>query len=232
MKRNYYIFNKQEQNALIYDMGIEMPDTAASYAQEDFLFGMAIGQARVNLTLSWHYDDTSGASPYIDAVRKVLPNLEIKSWLGSEKLPASQSEMEAKGKACPEERLDSLMLEASLADEKRLQGDSTYNGNLQAEDLVANIAKKKNFSASRLKVYAVCPFEYLVTKVWKEQGLQLMDQFLPANVSGEVLHRVVQLLVQEYVNRPISTLGSSLEESLAELKEKLEPCLDQACREM
>lgn len=232
LKRKYYIFNKQEQNALTYDMGIEMPDTAASYAQEDFLFGMAIGQARVNLTLSWHYDDTSGASPYVDAVRKVLPNLEIKSWLSSEKLPASQAEVEAKGKACPEAQLDSLMLEASLADEKRLQGGSTYNGNLQAEDLVESIAKKKSFSASRLKVYAICPFEYLVTKVWKEQGLQLMDQFLPPNISGDVLHRVVQLLVQEYVNRPISTLGSSWEESLTVLKERLEPCLDQACREL
>lgn len=232
LKRKYYIFNKQEQNALTYDMGIEMPDTAASYAQEDFLFGMAIGQAKVNLTLSWHYDDTSGASPYVDAVKKVLPKLEIRSWLTEEKLPASRAEVEAKGKACPPEQLDSLMLEASLADEKRQQGDSTYNGNLRAEDLVATIAKKKSFSASRLKVYAVCPFEYLVTKVWKEQGLQLLNQFLPSNISGDVLHRVVQLLVQEYVDRPITLVGSNMAASLRLLKAKLEPCLDQACREL
>lgn len=231
LRRKYYIFNKQEQNALTYDMGIEMPDTAASYAQENFIFGMAIAQARQELTLSWHCDDVAGASYYIEDVKKLLPHVKVTSWLAENKPAASWAEVKAKGLDCPKEYLEPQVLEALLADEKRSETGSVYNGRLQSPELISQIKEKKSFSASRLKTYAVCPFEYLVTKIWKEQGLRLLDEYLPPNVSGEVMHRVTQLLIANYTDKPISAIGKDREESQAILKNRLEACLNQACAE-
>ena len=96
-RRDNKVYSDQERGELM-SLGIEMPNTAAAYAEDAYFFAATVAAAEQGLVLSWFEDDENGASRYVEAVQKVFANVKTEQPVS--KVPASPSELYCLGRRC------------------------------------------------------------------------------------------------------------------------------------
>ena len=220
---------------------MELPNTSLAYAEDASFFGAAIASAHKQLVLSFFKDDQAGASAYIGAVQKLF--VEVKPTLSraEEELQEQQVvQNPVKQSASAEELSQSLQslddhwlqqywgettLEAGKADFKR-QDDMLYNGVLKDEELCLQVKKHlgASFSASALEVYAVCPFQYLGQRIWRQQEFAAMEEQLTPADEGDLLHEVLAGFIGRHLHTKLTSIP------LEDLQKELKAVFDEAAK--
>ncbi len=224
-----WIYNDEERKEL-KDMGLDMPTTASSYAEDACFFGAAAAAARISLTLTFCRDEQAGASPYIAMVRKLfaaedgglLPIIE-----DAPKEAASAQELAQFRKRCDGGWLRGTFGEAALAAaqaDARRSEEQRYNGVLRQEDLLQKLRHSLggSFSASALEIYAQCPFRFLGERLWRQQEFTPLDEQLTPADEGDVLHQTLARFMGRYLRTkltayPLERLRLELEQDFADV---------------
>ena len=216
-----WIYNDKERGEL-KQAGLDLPNTALDYAEDAFFFATTVAAARKELYLTWWNEDKEDqASAYIDAVQKLFVNLQSKA--APEREPASPEELEQYGKALDNEwltqQVGTAALEAAQADDIRAaEPQGAYNGGLMAAGMGTQLRKTvgTGFTASKLEVYAECPFRYMGEQLWRQQLLVLKDDSLQPADEGSLLHAVLARFVGEHMQEKLTQY--TFDELLAELE--------------
>ena len=240
IKNENWIYDDKERKKL-KEAGLELPNTSLAYAEDASFFGAAIASAHKQLVLSFFKDDQAGASAYIGAVQKLF--VEVKPTLSraEEELQEQQVvQNPVKQSASAEELSQSLQslddhwlqqywgettLEAGKADFKR-QDDMLYNGVLKDEELCVQVKKQlgASFSASALEVYAVCPFQYLGQRIWRQQEFAAMEEQLTPADEGDLLHEVLAGFIGRHLHTKLTSIP------LEDLQKELKAVFDEAAK--
>lgn len=209
-----WIYNdkeRQELNAL----GVDMPTTVQGYYEDAFAFASVVAAARKQLTITYYADDESGASQYLDLIRSLfvtedMQPLQEKQPLG--KPSASPMELvKDAGAGCGEDFLRQVNQGAWQAEEAvkiRLQKLKTpFNGDLSGSDLLPQIARSvgTSFSASMLNGYAQCPFNFLGSRIWKQEEFAAIDDLVQPQDEGEFMHEVLKCFVGKHLQSKLCT---------------------------
>lgn len=220
-----WIYNDSERGELT-SMGIDMPVTAQSYAEDMYFFAGAAASFTERLTISWHEDDDAGASPYIDLVQRLFTDLKPEKGALTE--PSSPEEMERLGAAAGtdwlRERLGEEALEAAGTDGLRRQ-PCRFTGLLEDERLCGAVrrAAGSSFSASALEIYAACPFRYLAERVWQQQDMADKGELPGPADEGSLLHKTLAVFMGNHLQEKLTAYP------MAELEQELELCFDDVC---
>ena len=196
--RENWLYNDKERGSLL-TMGIVLPNTFASYAEDHCLFAGAAAAAAEKLVLCFYRDDEAEASPYIDEIKNLFAALEVKKYRPSQ--PANCEEALANSALCStqwlEEQLGAIGMQAAQADQ--CSGENT--GYLKDAELVKQVqrATKYNFSASSLEGYLSCPFSYLAQNIWKLKNYHEADELPDAIVRGNLIHDTLAAFVRRYL---------------------------------
>lgn len=203
-----WIYNdkeRQELNAL----GVDMPTTAQGYYEDAFAFASVVAAARKQLTITYYADDESGASQYLDLIRSLFVTEDMQP-LG--KPSASPMELvKDAGSGCGEDFLRQVNQGAWQAEEAvkiRLQKLKTpFNGDLSGSDLLPQIARSvgTSFSASMLNGYAQCPFNFLGSRIWKQEEFAAIDDLVQPQDEGEFMHEVLKCFVGKHLQSKLCT---------------------------
>lgn len=201
-----WIYNDAERKEL-RDMGLDMPTTANSYAEDACFFGAAVASARQRLTLTFYKDEQAGASRYVEMVQKLFVGADgglLPIVCDPPKFAASPQELAQLGQSCDKgwlrEALGEACLHAARADERRSE-EPRYNGVLQDGALLKKVRSSvgSSFSASMLEIYAQCPFRFLGERLWKQQEFAPVDdQVTPAD-EGDILHQTLARFLGKYL---------------------------------
>lgn len=206
-----WIYNDTERKEL-RDMGLDMPTTASSYAEDACFFGAAAASARQQLVLTFYKDDQAGASRYVEMVQKLFADADgglLPVVSDPPKAAASPQELEQLGQGCDKEWLREALGEACVtaaqADERRAD-ERRYNGVLQDADLLKKVRSGmgSSFSASMLEIYAQCPFRFLGERLWKQQEFVPMDDQLTPADEGDILHQTLARFLGKYLGVKLS----------------------------
>lgn len=215
-----WIYNDRERKEL-KALGLDLPNTSLSYAEDAYFFASVAAAARKQLVLSYFEDDQARAGAYINAVQKLFAPQTLEAISEPEKICASAGEFAQK--AASEEWLrqqwGAPLLDAAQADKLRLE-DERYNGVLLAENLQAHVRQKigSTFSASGLEIYAACPFKYLGQRVWQQQEFVAKDEQPTPADEGDLLHQVLARFTSRYLQKKISAMPlAALQKELAEI---------------
>lgn len=218
-----WIYNDQER-AELSAYGIDMPNTAQAYAEDMYFFAVAVAQCCKELHISWYKDDSAGASSYIDEVAKLFSNLQIQSPV--KKDCASAKEVLSSADICEKnwliDRIGRDVYEAAFIDEQR-QASSICNGTITDEHILKSLEENlgHTFSASKLEVYAACPFRFLGEQLWQEESFdEKAETFEPAD-EGSLLHEVLADFIGKHLHEklnkyPLSELEMELESIFAQ----------------
>ena len=129
-RRENKVYNDQERGELL-SLGIEMPNTAAAYAEDAFFFASTVAAAEKGLVLTWFEDDENGVSRYVETVQKVFSNVKTEKPLS--KNPASVNELYCLGRSCDEgwlkEQVGQVTIEAAEVDVWRHQYSAAWSKN-------------------------------------------------------------------------------------------------------
>lgn len=214
-----WIYNDRERKDL-QALGLNLPNTSLTYAEDAYFFASVAAAARKRLVLSYFEDEQAGASAYINAVQKLFAPQTLEAISEPEKICASVGEFAQK--TASEEWLrqqwGAPLLDAAQADKLRLE-DERYNGVLLAENLQAQVRQKigSTFSASGLEIYAACPFKYLGQRVWQQQEFAAKEEQLTPADEGDLLHQTLARFMSKHLQQKISTLPlEALQKELAE----------------
>lgn len=127
-RRDNKVYNDQERGELM-SLGIEMPNTAAAYAEDAFFFASTVAAAEKGLVLTWFEDDENGVSRYVEAVQKIFSNVQTEKPLS--KVPASFNELYCLGRSCDEgwlkEQVGDVVLSGAEVDILRRKYSATWN---------------------------------------------------------------------------------------------------------
>ena len=224
-----WIYNDKERGELAA-LGVELPNTALSYAEDACFFAAALTAAQKEVYLTWHEEENIGASVYIDAVSKLFTNLQIEE---APLLPsASPAEAERLGKRCDQawlaQTIGKAAMQALTADTvRKAQPQGNFNGVIKDAALAKDVRKNigSTFSASMLEIYAQCPFRYLGERVWKEQLFTEKEDALQPADEGSLLHLVLARFTEGHLHTKLT------QQSLDELTEELELIFADACQE-
>ena len=216
-----WIYNDKERGEL-QSLGLDLPNTALDYAEDAFFFATTVAAARKELCLTWWNEEKDDqASAYIDAVQKLFTNLQSKA--APEREPASAEELEQYGKALDNDwllqQVGAVTLAASKADDIRAsEPQGAYNGVLTAADMEKQLRKTvgASFTASKLEVYAECPFRYLGEQLWRQQQFAPKDDAVQPADEGSFLHEVLARFVGDHLQEKLEQY------TLDELNEELE----------
>ena len=194
-----------KERAELTALGIDMPTTAQAYAEDDYFFAVTVAQCASHLTVTWHEDDAAGASAYVDELCKLFSNAVIAEPV---KEPASMAELLQEAERWEEGWLSKTIgasaLTAAAADKLRASRE-VYNGKLQDAELQKQVAKKagRTFSASRLEVYAACPFSFLGQYIWGESGSDEKSENIEPADEGSLLHEVLAKFVGRHLREKL-----------------------------
>ncbi len=227
-----WIYNDKERAELLA-YGIDMPNTAQAYAEDAFFFASAISACRKNLLLTWFKDDRAGASAYLESVTKLFANISLQQ--DCDKKQASIQEVLCQAGDCNAQWLkDKIGTEAYLAAFADLnrKTNNLYNGVIEDSALRTLIKTKAGrvFSASKLEVYAACPFRYLGEQIWKEAGAEEKSELVDPADEGSLLHEVLAEFVGRYLHKKLC--GYDFETLQSELWEILDSKIKYADAEM
>lgn len=218
-----WIYNDQER-AELSAYGIDMPNTAQAYAEDMYFFAAAAAQCCKELYISWYKDDSAGASSYIDEVVKLFDNLDILT--PKQKVCASEREVLALADSCEQnwllDKIGNNVYAAALIDKERAE-NSLYNGVITGETVLNGIEKRlgNTFSASKLEIYAACPFRFLGEQLWQKENFdEKSETFEPAD-EGSLLHEVLAAFIgghlrEKLTKYPLPELKAELESIFAQ----------------
>ena len=215
-----WIYNDAERGQLTA-LGIDMPGTAMAYAEDAYFFAAAASQARQQLVLTWHRDDNSGMSPYVDKVLKLYSDVAVEHPAAQDKPFASAQELMQLGKQCDKKWLGEVVgsntLTAAQADDARI-GLNSYNGIIGDEELIQHIADDvgSSFSASTLEIYAACPFRFLGERVWQQEKFAEKSDTAEPMDEGNVLHAVLARFMGRHLREKL--LKYDLQDLIIELE--------------
>lgn len=224
-----WIYNDGERKEL-KDMGLDMPTTASSYAEDACFFGAAAAAARRQLTLTFYKDEQAGASPYLELVQKLFTadgGSLLPIVCDPPKEAASQQELLRLGQRCDagwrQNTLGETALIAAQADERR-SCEPRYNGVLRDAELLQSVRRSvgSSFSASMLEIYAQCPFRFLGERLWRQQEFTPMDDQLTPADEGDILHQTLARFLGKYVGVklnefPVNELRLELAQDFADV---------------
>ncbi len=206
-----WLYDDRER-AELTAVGIDMPTTAQAYAEDDYFFAVAAAQCAGHLTVTWHEDDAAGASAYVDELCKLFSNAVITEPV---KEPASLAELLLAAEHWETEWLQQAAgagtVAAAAADELRA-GCDLYNGRLHDAALQKQVSRKagRTFSASRLEVYAACPFSFLGQYIWGESGSEEKSENLEPADEGSLLHEVLARFVGRHLHEKLGKYAPEL----------------------
>lgn len=199
--RENWLYNDKERGEMQAALGLDLPNTYSSYAEEYCLFAGALGAVRSQLVLSFYKDDESEGSPYLDDVKNIFTDLEIVKF--EQKPQASLSEALGQSNRYEKEwlleQVGALALMAAAADKER---KGVYNGVLADASLIEAVQKATHysFSASALNNYVNCPFKYLGIKLWQQDNLGERDEMLDGGTRGNLIHNTLARFVKNYLH--------------------------------
>lgn len=221
-----WLYNDRER-AELRALGIDLPNAALNYAEDEYFYLTTALAAREKLVLTWYVEENGKpedqASPYIADMVQLYPELKID--LPTDNRPASVSEMEfwaaqndtdwLKG------NIGSLFLKAADVDNRR-QCQDVYNGVLYDVDLLDAIEERigKSFSASALEKYAECPFRFLGEKIWHQKEVTFRDEAMQPTEQGNMLHETLALFTRKHLGVRLSDYDKK------ELKQELNQIFD------
>lgn len=221
-----------KERAELTALGIDMPTTAQAYAEDDYFFAVAAAQCALQLTVTWHEDDAAGASAYVDELCRLYSDAAVTE-LGKE--PASLPELLAQAGRWDEgwlrQTLGDAVVTAAAADEQRAI-NAIYNGTLLDETLQQQAKGKagRTFSASRLEVYAACPFSFLGQYIWGESGSREKSENIEPADEGSLLHEVLARFIGRHLQEKLCRHELSLleQELLADFDAAFAVCADRS----
>lgn len=202
--RENWLYNDKERGEL-QTLGIDLPNTFAAYAEDNYLFAGAVAAATEKLVLSYYKDDEAEGSPYLDDVQALFDDLK-------------PVEAAPKGLACKEEALErsndcdkawllqqlgTAAMTASAVDKERT---GLYMGELQDKKLLEQLTRAGHysFSASGLESYMECPFKYLGQNLWKQGCFSDKEELPDAALKGSIIHGTLARFVARYLdNKPM-----------------------------
>ncbi len=224
-----WIYNDKERSQLI-DLGVDLPTTAIEYSEDAYFFASAAATALNRLYITWDEADGLKASAYVDNVQKIFQNLYTET--APLQVPASVEEVERLGKTCDrawlEEKVGSVLMQAIQADILRRENSGgSYNGVLTDAALQADVRKAvgNSFNASKLELYAACPFRYLGEQLWKQQIFSVKEDIIEPADEGSLLHRVLAEFVGSHLQEKITQY------SLEKLQSELQKIFEKVCQE-
>lgn len=224
-----WIYDDKER-AELSAYGIEMPNTAQAYSEDMYFFAVAVAQCRKKLVCSWFKDDSAGASAYAEELLRLFDNLypqqavakQLASVPEALSVPGSDDGWTAAKIGCD-------AYEAALCDKKRLT-DGTYNGMLTDTGLLQQVKEQVGtvFSASKLEIYASCPFSFLGSVLWQQQSAAEKEETLEPADEGSLLHEVLAEFMSRHLHEkltryPIEQLEDEL---LAVFEQRLQRCME------
>lgn len=184
-RRENKVYNDQERGELM-SLGIEMPNTAAAYAEDAFFFASTVAAAEKGLVLTWFEDDENGVSRYVEAVQNVFSN--VKTDKPQVKMPASANELYCLGRSCDEswlrEQVGEVTLEAAEVDILRRKFSAAWNkdkamqkkqelvaaGELPADTPIGKLTTEENTSLQQDGCYNGILFADLRSSIRKKVG--------------------------------------------------------------
>lgn len=199
-----WIYNDKER-AELSALGIEMPNTAQAYAEDIYFFAVVSAQCCRRLYFSWFKDDSAGASSYVEELTGLFSDLKITEISG--KTPASVEEvlaLESCDGKWTEEKIGDSAYQAAFIDRQR-QVSGRYNGILTSKPLLQKIKEQVGtvFTASKLEIYAACPFRFLGEVIWQEGGLaEKAETFEPAD-EGSMIHEILALFMRRHLREKL-----------------------------
>ncbi|MCQ2373071.1 MAG: PD-(D/E)XK nuclease family protein [Phascolarctobacterium sp.] len=224
--RENWLYNDKERGEL-QALGIDLPNTYASYAEENCLFAGALATATEQLCLSFYKDEEGEGSPYLDDVKNIYTDLGIEKI--EQKQRASVSEALEQSSCYEEqwvqEQVGVTTLQAATADKER-QG--VYNGVLEDKGLINKVqsATHYSFSASALENYVDCPFKYLGTKLWQQENTGLRDEQVDGKTRGDLIHNTLARFVNSYLNsKPVGQFEELWQQLLECFEAEIEACV-------
>lgn len=225
-----WIYNDKERGEL-RSLGLDLPSTALDYAEDAFFFASTVAAARKELYLTWWNEEKDDqASAYIDAVQKLFTNLQSEA--APEREPASPEELEQYGKALDNDWLTQQVgawtLAAAQADDIRgNEPQGAYNGVLTAAGMEKQLRRTvgASFTASKLEVYAQCPFRYLGEQLWHQQQFAPKDDSVQPADEGSFLHEVLARFVGDHLQEKLDQY------TFEELNEELELAFEDVFQE-
>lgn len=199
-----WIYNDKER-AELAALGIEMPNTAQAYAEDIYFFAVASAQCRSRLYYSWFKDDSAGASSYVEELTGLFTDLAVTEI--SSKEPASVQEVLSLA-GCDsqwaEAKIGTQAYQAAFVDGQR-QAQGCYNGILTSQPLLQKIREQVGtvFSASRLEVYAACPFRFLGEVIWQESSLAEKAETVEPADEGSMIHEILALFMRRHLREKL-----------------------------
>lgn len=201
------------------------PTLTLAIAEDNYFFATACATATKKLFLSAVPNERASISNYLIKITQLLTNKNNNLPLSIERsvddLPtlenifdkktllnycASYLSFDSKNSFLQKILSDHLgpdFLQKYLLDTQRLVGKSIYHGHLLATDLLQttqNLVGKK-FSASNLEIYALCPFKYLVEKIWQVNDWDEIDDFGDSRSLGTIYHNVLAIFLKKYTSQ-------------------------------
>ena len=245
-KNENWIYNDTERKQLA-DAGYDLPTVGSSFDEDAYFFAQAVCAAQRELILTWHEEvGESLASSYLDEIWKLFlqPGSDEKrvdkDYVKAQTPPdfgiasAEEAYSDKRFAAADLPKIEQLsgqqaptaeLQQAAQADTLRKAQQVEYNGDLQSVLPTAMLQKKigSRFSASRLEVYAACPFRFLAEKVWLAQAAEAADDLLQPRDAGDILHQTLKSFVEPYLGSKI------IDETIEDLTEELEAVFEDVC---
>lgn len=245
-KNENWIYNDTERKQLA-DAGYDLPTVGSSFDEDAYFFAQAVCAAQRELILTWHEEvGESLASSYLDEIWKLFlqPGSDEKrvdkDYVKAQTPPdfgiasAEEAYSDKRFAAADLPKIEQLsgqqaptaeLQQAAQADTLRKAQQAEYNGDLQNVLPTAMLQKKigSRFSASRLEVYAACPFRFLAEKVWLAQAAEAADDLLQPRDAGDILHQTLKSFVEPYLGSKI------IDETIEDLTEELEAVFEDVC---
>ncbi len=228
-----WIYGDAERRFMKYAMGIDVELTEDHLAADEYFFANLLTQAREKIFISWFEEDKVGASVYIGRLQNIMPQLIVSDFNRNEKKPCSPEEATRCG--VTDDWLREKMgadvegtLAAASIELKRSSGEIT-DGSIKNRQLLAHIKEgtAEKFSASKLEMFAQCPFKYLVTQIWQQEKYMEAQEELEPTVRGTVVHATLERLFS--AKSPIK--GNITNYNYPEVKEILRNIFEECCEE-
>ena len=235
-KSENWVYNDVERNAL----NLDLKTISHSFNEDVYFLVTSLAAANKTLTISWHTDDNTQKSPYIDELQRIfmVKNSEGKyeSQLQIIKPkeeciePSSVNELWKKHGSLLKETehtkyAQPINMEAAInngskfLDEEHLH----YHGKLINTELIAQAKEKIGniFSASGLNKFIRCPYSFLLDKGWGLGDGKVMEEQAGAPEIGSLIHDCLSKFIDKHLNAKLDC------QKLDELAEEMDAVFDE-----
>jgi len=234
LKRENWIYNDKERNDLAA-LGIILPAASDGYQEDIHFFANACAAAEERLVLTFYTDEEKNASPYIHEVRALFTDLAVlpavkaghpEDSLSPEELEAALATRDQTG--ILHRIMEPGVLAAACSDRYRMANETGWNGMLRDDGLRGQVGLRigSRFSASKLESYRKCPFQFLVTYVWRQRAVEEAGETADPMQSGNLLHKVLERFAGNHLGERFT---ADREEALGK---ELQSVFSGVCQEM